>query len=101
MFPSSSQSGCVLARKDALTMTRHSRADRFVFELDLGDHEIRRRTEILRALGSDWDPIAMLAAEKEAYDLLYSDLDPQQMDVYQRLLRAGVVDERGRGPDAA
>jgi hypothetical protein len=82
-------------------MTRHCGADQFVWEMDLGDHEIRRRTEVLRALGSDWDPIAVLTAEQEAYDLLYSDLDRQQMDVYQRLLRSGVLDESGRGSDAA
>jgi hypothetical protein len=88
-------------QEGVLTMARHWGADQFVFEVDLGDHELRRRTEILRALGSDWDPIAVLAAEEEAYDLLYSDLDRQQLDVYEWLLRTGVLDESRRGPDAA
>jgi hypothetical protein len=95
--------GCRLSAREegVLTMTRHSGTDRFTFEIDLGDHEIRRRTEILRALGPDWDPIAVLAAEAEAYELLYSGLDREQMDAYQSLVRAGVLDQSVRGSDAA
>jgi hypothetical protein len=66
-------------------------ADRFTFELDLDAHEVRRRAEILRALGADWDPVAVLRGEDEAYDLLYSDLDADQIEIYDRLVAAGVL----------
>ncbi|HEV7826908.1 MAG TPA: DUF6400 family protein [Mycobacteriales bacterium] len=62
-----------------------------VFELDLTSHEMRRRTEILRALGPDWDPVEVLRGEEEAYALLYSDLDPEQQEIYDRLVLAGVL----------
>jgi hypothetical protein len=66
-------------------------SDRHVFEIDLDAHEIRRRTEILRALGPDWDPIAVLRDEEAAYGLLYSGLDPDQQAVYDLLVSEGVL----------
>jgi hypothetical protein len=71
------------------------------FELDLSMHEAWRRTEVLRALGSDWDPIAVLQGEEEAYRLLYSGLDHEQQAVYDRLVQAGVLLRRENGRDAA
>lgn len=69
--------------------------------LDLGMDEVRRRTEIMRAFGPDWDPIAMLQGEDEAYERLYSGLDHEQRNVYERLVQAGVLTPRGRESDAA
>jgi hypothetical protein len=65
--------------------------DRHVFEVDLDAHEIRRRTEILRALGPDWDPMAVLRDEDAAYALLYSGLDADQRAVYDLLVSEGVL----------
>ncbi|MCW2568480.1 MAG: hypothetical protein JWN54_2577 [Mycobacterium sp.] len=66
-------------------------ADRHVFEFDLDAHELRRRTEVLRALGPDWDPVAVLRDEDAAYRLLYSGLDPEQRAVHDLLVREGVL----------
>jgi hypothetical protein len=65
------------------------------FTLDLGAHELRRRTEILRALGPDWDPLAVLAGEDEAYERLYSGLDGEQQATYDLLVAARVLPGRG------
>jgi hypothetical protein len=65
-----------------------------VFEIDLGAHETRRRAEVLRALGADWDPAAVLADEEAACGLLYSGLDRAQRTVYDLLVREGVLAER-------
>ena len=56
--------------------------------------EARRRSAVLEAIGDDWDPIAVLAEEQKAYDMLYSDLDEEQQRVYDELARAGVLPER-------
>jgi hypothetical protein len=66
-------------------------SDCHVFELDLAAHEIRRRTEILHALGPGWDPVAVLRDEEAAYALLYSGLDPEQRAVHDLLVREGVL----------
>jgi hypothetical protein len=66
-----------------------------VFEVDLTSHEMQRRTEIMRALGPGWDPIAVLRGEEEAYALLYGGLDREQQEVYDALREAGVLAERG------
>ena len=52
------------------------------FAYDLTLDEARRRTAILEAIGDDWDPIAVLAEEESAYEMLYSDLDAEQQRVY-------------------
>ncbi|HEY0359074.1 MAG TPA: DUF6400 family protein [Mycobacteriales bacterium] len=65
--------------------------DRHVFEFDLDADELRRRTEVLRALGPDWDPVAVLRDEDAAYRLLYSGLDPEQRAVHDLLVREGVL----------
>jgi len=42
----------------------------------------------------DWDPIAVLAEEEKAYDMLYSDLDEEQQRIYDELVSAGVLPDR-------
>jgi hypothetical protein len=64
------------------------------FAYDLTLDEARRRSAVLDAIGDDWDPIAVLAEEQKAYDMLYSDLDEEQQRVYDELVRAGVLTER-------
>jgi hypothetical protein len=73
----------------------------FEFTFDLSADEMRRRAEVIKALGPDWDPIAVLRGEAEAYDLLYSGLDADQQAVYQQLVDAGVLPHREVGRDAA
>jgi hypothetical protein len=64
----------------------------FVYDLTLD--EARRRSAVLEAIGDAWDPVAVLAEEEEAYDMLYSNLDEEQQRVYDELVRAGVLPER-------
>lgn len=64
------------------------------FAYDLTLDEARRRSAVLEAIGDDWDPVAVLAEEEKAYDMLYSDLDEEQQRVYDELVRAGVLPER-------
>ena len=64
------------------------------FAYDLTLDEARRRSAVLDAIGDDWDPVAVLAEEQKAYDMLYSDLDEEQQRVYDELVRAGVLPER-------
>ena len=66
----------------------------FDFAYDLTLDEARRRSAVLEAIGDEWDPIAVLAEEQKAYDMLYSDLDEEQQRVYDELVRAGVLPER-------
>ena len=39
-------------------------------------------------------PIAVLAEEEKAYDMLYSDLDEEQQRIYDELVSAGVLPDR-------
>ena len=64
------------------------------FAYDLTLDEARRRSAVFEAIGDNWDPIAVLAEEQKAYDMLYSDLDEEQQRVYDELVRAGVLPER-------
>ncbi|SPM36490.1 hypothetical protein MRAB57_4331 [Mycobacterium rhizamassiliense] len=66
----------------------------FDYAYDLTLDEARRRSAVLETLGDDWDPVAVLAEEEKAYDMLYSDLDAEQQRVYDELVRAGVLPER-------
>jgi hypothetical protein len=66
----------------------------FDFAYDMTLDEARRRSAVLEAIGDDWDPIAVLAEEQKAYDMLYSDLDEEQQRVYDELVRAGVLPDR-------
>jgi hypothetical protein len=64
------------------------------FAYDLTLDEARRRSAVLDAIGDDWDPIAVLAEEQKAYDMLYSNLDAEQQRIYDELVRAGVLPDR-------
>jgi uncharacterized protein DUF6400 len=64
------------------------------FAYDLTLDEARRRSAVLDALGDDWDPIAVLAEEQRAEEMLYSDLDAEQQRIYDDLVRAGVLPGR-------
>jgi Family of unknown function (DUF6400) len=64
------------------------------FSYDLTLDEARRRAAVLEAIGDDWDPIAVLAEEEKAYDLLYSGLDEEQQRIYDELVTAGVLPDR-------
>lgn len=64
------------------------------FSYDLTFDEVRRRAAVLAAVGDDWDPVAALAGEQQAYDLLYSDLDDEQQRLYDELVTAGVLPDR-------
>ncbi len=65
------------------------------FAYDMTLDEARRRTAVLEAIGDDWDPVAVLAEEDRAYDMLYADLDEEQQRIYDELVGAGVLPERG------
>ncbi|MFD3917133.1 DUF6400 family protein [Streptomyces sp. NPDC058603] len=71
------------------------------FTIDLTLEEARRRAEVMAALGPDWDPVAVLRGEDEAYALLYSGLDAEQQCTYDLLVAAGVLPGEGPGRAAA
>jgi hypothetical protein len=67
-------------------------ADRlFSFTVDLTAEEVRRRAEVVKALGPHWDPVDALRGEEAATTLLYSGLDPAQQRMYDSLVAAGVL----------
>ncbi|AJT62307.1 DUF6400 family protein [Streptomyces chattanoogensis] len=70
--------------------------DQHIFAFDLTEHEIRRRTEVLAALGDTWNPIEVMEAEAEAQRLLYSGLDAEQQATYDMLVAAGVLPASGQ-----
>jgi hypothetical protein len=69
-------------------------ATTLAFAHDLTLDEARRRAAVLEAIGDDWDPVAVLAEEELAYEMLYSGLDAEQQRIYDELVRAGVLPER-------
>ncbi|MFF4487795.1 DUF6400 family protein [Streptomyces sp. NPDC001544] len=71
------------------------------FAVDLSAHEMLRRTHVMSALGTGWDPAAALRGEEEAYELLYSGLSEEQQRLYDELVSAGVLPARGGGHAAA
>ncbi|MCQ4121795.1 DUF6400 family protein [Rhodococcus tibetensis] len=75
-------------------MSSHSELS---FALDLTLDEARRRTAVLEAIGDNWDPVAVLAEEERAYDMLYSGLDAEQQRIYDDLVAAGVLPDRTGG----
>ncbi|MGY1899590.1 DUF6400 family protein [Nocardia gipuzkoensis] len=64
------------------------------FAYDLTLDEVRRRGAVVAALGDDWDPVAVLAEEDLAYDMLYSNLDDEQQRIYEELVQAGILPDR-------
>ena len=64
----------------------------FAYNLTLD--EARRRSLVLEAIGDDFDPVAVLAEENKAYDMLYANLDEEQRRVYDELVTAGVLPGR-------
>ena len=64
----------------------------FAYNLTLD--EARRRAAVLEAIGDDWDPIAVLAEEEKAYDMLYGNLDPEQQRIYDELVSARILPDR-------
>ncbi|WP_373281864.1 DUF6400 family protein [Nocardia jiangxiensis] len=68
------------------------------FAYDLALDEARRRSAVLAALGDDWDPVAVLAEEERAYDMLYSNLDDEQQRIYDELVDAGILPDRSARP---
>jgi hypothetical protein len=69
----------------------------FSFAYDLTLDEARRRAAVLEAIGQDWDPIAVLDEELQAYEMLYSGLDAEQQRIYDELVAAGVLPDRTAG----
>ncbi|MFH8342387.1 DUF6400 family protein [Streptomyces sp. AM6-12] len=67
------------------------------FSVDLTAHEMLRRAHVMDAVGPTWDPVTALRDEDAARDLLYSDLDEEQQRIYDELVAAGVLPERGDG----
>jgi len=61
------------------------------FFIDLEREELRRRAEVIKAMGPEWDPAELLRGEQEAYRLLFSNLDAEQQAVYERLVEAGII----------
>ncbi|WP_329558585.1 DUF6400 family protein [Streptomyces uncialis] len=68
---------------------------------DLTFEEARRRASVVAALGPEWDPVAVLRGEDEAYALLYSGLDPEQRRTHDMLVAAGVLPGEGPGRAAS
>ncbi|WP_433395836.1 DUF6400 family protein [Streptomyces sp. CA-146814] len=71
------------------------------FSIDLTFEEARRRAAVVAGLGPDWEPMAALRGEDEAYALLYSGLDAEQQRTYDRLVAAGVLPGEDPGRAAA
>ncbi|MCX4658685.1 DUF6400 family protein [Streptomyces uncialis] len=71
------------------------------FTVDLTFEEARRRASVVAALGPEWDPVAVLRGEDEAYALLYSGLDPEQRRTHDMLVAAGVLPGEGPGRAAS
>ncbi|MGZ0201627.1 DUF6400 family protein [Streptomyces sp. RM1] len=71
------------------------------FSVDLTAHEMLRRAHVMDAVAPGWDPVEALRDEDAARDLLYSGLDEEQQRIYDELVAAGVLPERGDGRAAA
>ncbi|MFG2137732.1 DUF6400 family protein [Streptomyces sp. NPDC048650] len=77
-------------------MIDRNTSDHHIVEFDLAEHETRRRTEVLAALGDTWNPIEVMEAEAEARRLLYSGLDPEQQATYDMLVAAHILPPTGQ-----
>lgn len=90
-----------LPHVESRAMDQDKAAELIPFSIDLTFEEARRRTEVVAALGPDWDPVAALRDEDEAFALLYSGLDAEQQRTYDRLVAAGVLPSEDPGRAAA
>lgn len=68
--------------------TTHAAYTEFV--VDLTAHEQTRLAAVLAATPG-WDPVAVLADETRAHQMLYSNLDAHQQAVLAQLRAAGVL----------
>lgn len=59
--------------------------------LDFDTHERTRLALVLEAIGDRYDPAAVFTSEMQADAMLYGNLDPQQLAVYDELVEAGVL----------
>ncbi|MFE0701120.1 DUF6400 family protein [Streptomyces sp. NPDC058872] len=82
-------------------MNQDTDHDLVPFAIDLTREEVRRRAEVVAALGPDWDPVAVLREEQAAHDLLYSGLDEEQLRIHSALVAAGVLPGREPGRAAS
>jgi hypothetical protein len=78
-------------------MSTEREAGHISFDIDLTLEESRRRAFVIEALGPEWDPVAVLQGEDEAYALLYSGLDAEQQRIHDELVAAGVLTKRESG----
>ncbi|MGV9302902.1 MULTISPECIES: DUF6400 family protein [unclassified Nonomuraea] len=78
-------------------MSHDSSSAHAVFQFDLTADETRRRAAVMAALGANWDPLAVMRGEEEAYALLYSGLDRQQQETYDMLVAAEVLPRKAPG----
>jgi hypothetical protein len=76
-------------------------ANEWVMSFDLAVDEACRRSAVLHAIGTHWDPAVVLANEQAAYELLYSGLDGPTQRIYDDLVAAGVIPRRRGGNDVA
>jgi hypothetical protein len=58
---------------------------------DLDAHEAQRLAAVLDATGDLYDPSEVEARESLAWELLLSDLSPEQQAMYDELVAAGVL----------
>ncbi len=74
-----------------------AQTNHLAFAYDLTFDEVRRRTAVLAAIGDGWDPVEALVQEDRAHAMLYSGLDDEQQRLYDDLVAAGVLPDRGAG----
>ncbi|ARF58938.1 DUF6400 family protein [Streptomyces gilvosporeus] len=77
-------------------MIDRTSSDHHIFAFDLTEHETRRRTEVLAALGDAWNPLEVMEGEAAAERLLYSGLDAEQQATYDMLVAEGVLPASGQ-----
>ncbi len=64
---------------------------------DVGQEDLNRRSLVIEAMGDEFDPAEILQDEQEADELLFSNLDAEQQETYDMLVREGVICARSRG----
>ncbi len=61
---------------------------------DVGQEDLNRRSLVIEAMGDEFDPAEILQDEQEADELLFSNLDAEQQETYDMLVREGVICDR-------